>query len=48
MTAAIRATAPYFIARKIPDMIVSQIITMSALASVAPGGASFQGCRLPN
>ena len=47
MTAAIRATAPYFIARKIPDMIVSQIITMSALTSVAPGGASFQGRRLP-
>jgi hypothetical protein len=48
MTAAIRATAPYFIARKTPDMIISQTITMSALASVAPGGASFQGRRLPN
>jgi hypothetical protein len=45
MIAAIRTAAPYFIARKMPDMIVSQIITMNALSSVAPGGASFQGRR---
>jgi hypothetical protein len=42
MTAAIRANEPHLIARRIPDMIVSQIIKTSERANLTPRCMSFQ------
>jgi hypothetical protein len=41
--AATRVITLYFIARKIPDIIVSQIMTMSGPSNVASRDTTFQG-----